>query len=497
MTTSLDLKTVEAGPEFKVWSGQRQLFLDDYGIAQIEGLKRTMHQPEKKGAVIRVAPGISGLEQHSIQTISTPAWDPQEQVWKLWVSVPNNVGIGYWESKDGLHWVPKNVGLVEVGGSTENHHLLFECNGQQVGPDMVVYDPTDPDPSRRYKTAKPNVGFGVSPDGVHWKGLDGIPGVPSQDTWHFSLDEQEHLFILKVKHTGPYGRSAWLSTSHDFQQWTEPEMILHADELDQEIGRREIERRYADPTLAAPEFSVPETANVQIYNMAIFRYESLYVGLPMMFYQSARVQKDWDGFDEMDLPEPILDRVHRSGDWTGVHLVQLTCSRDLSNWERLGNREPFIGPSRLDSGAYDTLCIACPSYPAVRGDELWFYYVGIKTYAISSLRFRDQGAICLAVLRRDGFVSLDAGEVEGIVLTKPFTLPGGKLFVNVDAPHGSLRVEALDMGEQVVAVSSPLGGDLPREEVKWEDGTLEALEGQKVALRFRLRDASLYSYWLE
>jgi hypothetical protein len=169
----------------------------------------------------------------------------------------------------------------------------------------------------------------------------------------------------------------------------------------------------------------------------------------------------------------------------------------LYNWERLGNREPFIGPSRLDSGAYDTLCIACPSYPAVRGDELWFYYVGIKTYAISSLRFRDQGAICLAVLRRDGFISLDAGEAEGTVLTKPFTPPGGSLFVNVDAPRGSLRVEALDAGGQVVAVSAHLAGDLPREKVKWEDGSIEALEGQQVALKFSLRDASLYSYWLE
>ena len=32
--------------------GERQLFLDDHGIAKIDGLQRTMHQPKKRGAVV-------------------------------------------------------------------------------------------------------------------------------------------------------------------------------------------------------------------------------------------------------------------------------------------------------------------------------------------------------------------------------------------------------------------------------------------------------------
>ena len=44
-----------AGSEemFSVELGQRQLFLDDFGIARMVNLKRTMHQTAKKGAVIR------------------------------------------------------------------------------------------------------------------------------------------------------------------------------------------------------------------------------------------------------------------------------------------------------------------------------------------------------------------------------------------------------------------------------------------------------------
>ena len=62
-------------------------------------------------------------------------------------------------------------------------------------------------------------------------------------------------------------------------------------------------------------------------------------------------------------------------------------------------------------------------------DELWFYYTGLKyrggwTYVGKFPNGkhvprpeldRDVGAICLAVLRRDGFVSLDATDTEGTV----------------------------------------------------------------------------------
>jgi hypothetical protein len=103
----------------------------------------------------------------------------------------------------------------------------------------------------------------------------------------------------------------------------------------------------------------------------------------------------------------------------------------------------------------------------------------------------------LAVLRRDGFISLDAGEHEGTVLTKPFELPGGKLLVNVDARRGELRVEVFGGDGNVVARSEPLTGDLLREPVKWAEGEIADLKGQTVSLRFTLRNGQLYSYWFE
>ena len=146
----------------------------------------------------------------------------------------------------------------------------------------------------------------------------------------------------------------------------------------------------------------------------------------------------------------------------------------------------------------------------MQADELWFYYTGLKwrgsftyvgtfpdgQYVPIPGRDRDAGAICLAVLRRDGFVSLDAVAQDGVLDTRPFPLRRGRLHVNVDARQGELRVDVLDASGRVVAVSEVVRGDQPRVELAWETGSLDDLVGQTVQLRFTLRRGSLYSYWL-
>lgn len=176
--------------------------------------------------------------------------------------------------------------------------------------------------------------------------------------------------------------------------------------------------------------------------------------------------------------------------------MQLACSRNLKTWLRLGDRQPFIDASPVAAGIYDTGCIIGPSAPVPRGDELWFYYTGIKAYGGPRVS-TDLGAVCLAVLRRDGFISLDGGTNPGILLTKPFTMVGRKLLVNVDARKGGLRAEVVDRNSKVLAASSELKGNLLHADLKWRQGNIAGLRGKVVKLRFTLRDASLYSYWLE
>jgi hypothetical protein len=440
--------------------GQRQLFLDDDAVARIENLQRTLHPPEKRGAVVR-----SANPTQAIQTRSAPMWDAKEEHFKLWVmSTDEPLRV----SKDGLHW---------TAGPKPNMRI-----------DHAVLDPLDPDPMRRFKASLLNEGFAASADGVHWTKLD-LPAIPSSDEGNLSYDPGEGLFIHTVKRGGPFGRAVALATSRDFQTWTDYGVVFHADKQDQELGRANIEARAADPTFQQTLYNAPQSRNVDVYNMGLFRYEGLYVGLPAMFHATGPVPN-----------YPNTD---------GFHLIQLACSRDLKSWVRLGDRKTFIGPSRLDSGAYDLTQILPPSAPVVRDDELWFFYTGLKyranftylgTYpdgetVVMPGRVRDHGAICLAVLRRDGFLSLDAGQEAGTVLTKPMLLAGATLHVNVDAKAGDLQLEVLDEDGQTVAVAEPVTGNQLRATICWKSGNLESVKGKLVSLRFTLRNAQLYSFW--
>ena len=449
--------------------GQRQLFLDDYNIEERSGLTRTMHQPQKKGAVIRP----NWLEgETSLQTRSAPLWDPLEKVYKLWL-----IDGTYRTSPDGLHWVPGPEG--------------------DTGVSEVFFDPLDPDPERRYKSFHPKR-LAVSPDGRNWTVLR-ASFANASDEWNFSLDLENRIYVATIKMGGPYGRAVYLTTSKSFDNWSTPELIFHADALDQELGRDSIEERFADESLLTPPWNDPSVYNVDTYNMGVFRYESVYLGTPAMFHAVAPVPN-----------YPNTD---------GFHLIQLALSRDLKTWTRLGDRQPFIGPSKRDSGAYDLTQLIGPSRAILRGDELWFYYTGIKyrgagliyvgTFPSGEWIHRpgadvDTGAICLAVLRRDGFISLDAGDSEAVLLTKPLVWRGSNLWVNVSTQAGDVRVEVLDENGDLLreglssARSMPVVRDGIRLPVVWQDEHDLADLGQKlVRLRFFVRDAELYSFWTE
>ena len=440
--------------------GQAQLFLDDFIVAKIAGVTRTMHQPRKLGAVIR-----SPQPGKTIQTRAAPQGDPVAKVYKLWV-----LGIDQWlwESRDGLHWMP---------GAKPNMRT-----------DLVVVDPLEKDPGRRFKAALANSGFAISPDGANWTKLD-VPRIPSSDESNFSFNPAEGLFIHTVKRGGKYGRSVALATSRDFKNWTDYGLIFQSDDLDQKLGVENIKARLADASLRPPFHNNPKVYRVDVYNMGAFYYDGIYIGLPAMYHATGPVPN-----------YPNTD---------GFHLVQLAMSRDLKNWKRLGDRQPFIGPSRIDSGAYDLTQILPPSAPVVRDDELWFYYTGLKyrasynyvgnfpkgKYVRKPGLDPDDGAVCLAVLRLDGFISLDAGREGGRVRTVQFRVPEGKLFVNADAGLGRLQVEALDAKGKLVTESVPLNSDKTRHEVQWTKGGLAKLPGRVMSLRFKIQDASLYSFW--
>ena len=451
----------EDPPRHRVAIGVRQLFLDDVGIAQRQGLQRRLHRPHKRGAVIR-----SPDPKQTVKTRTAPVWDPIAKRYKLWVIGTDQ---NLWESRDALHWVP--------GPATDKHIS------------MAVYDARDPDPARRFKAPILNRGFAVSGDGVHWKDLK-VSKIASFDEGNFSYAPTPGVFVHTVKRKGTYGRALALASSHNFIDWDDMGVVFQSDERDQVLGRQHIDARFLDTGLSHPPYRDPAVYNVDVYNMGVFHYEGVYVGIPAMYHATGPVP---------NYPNTV-----------GFHLLQLAFSRDLKEWHRLGHRATWIGPSRRGSGAYDMTQILPPSAPLIRGDELWFYYTGLKwrgsftyqgTFPNGTMipirgKDRDGGAICLAVLRRDGFISLDAGEASGVLETEPFILPGKQLYLNADAHDGEVQATLLDTSGHSLATSEPITGDQPRARVVWKIGSSAEYLGDPVVLRLKLRNASVYSYWL-
>ncbi len=480
------------------------------------GLTRTLHRPAKKGAVLK--PNGRGV----LQVRSAPMWVEEEKVYKFMYlgSLPEGSRRLLAISKDGVHWeLPDLKRPSRPAGDLPNRILVQSPDNKWSGFDNVIYDPDDPDPARRFK-ALLGGGDGRMP-GISANGYDyvALPAqvIPSSDESNLVYDRAKRRFIATLKHGNEWGRAVAVSTSTDWLNWTPPRVVFGTDLEDQKRAREVIRRRLAHPNNGGPIFVDPEPpantfpgkGNVlagwaaDVYNMAVFPYEGMYIGLPAIFYRTG-----------LEPPGNNTD---------GFYEIQLAVSRDLDRWDRVGDRQPFIPCSQTEDamlGIYDRNCLlAAPAME--KGEELWFYYTGIKfrnspyqfrpdrtprpIEDLSSLELGDldegEGAICLAVLRRDGFVSLDATG-SGTVMSKPFPFDGAELYVNLQAPRGKAAVEILDeRGKPIAGYAKSdcvaLSGDATRLAVKYTKAETKALSGRTISLRITLTSASLYSFWVE
>ncbi len=525
---ALPARALPPEPPVKLDPAQKHLFLDDTAVQEMHGLSRTMHAPEKRGAVIR--PDIRS-DGSRVQTYSTsPMWVPDEGVYKMvYMAFPmedhSQIGAALAISKDGVHWEKPELGQeVKVRGSTKNNRIFVDRDLHWGDNALwnVVYDPDDADPSRRYKGLLGAIGRTpvVSADCIHWKKLN-VPKIPSSDTSTLTYDRKRKQFLAFLKSSNKYGRAASISISKDFEHWSAPRPCFGADDKDQIMAPDVIRSVVNDPGMSHPLFVDPDPATgwkppdrhiptwrAECYSFAAFPYEGLYIGLPMMYYPTGE-----------DLPQ--------RNNTDGFQTIQLVMSHDLVTWQRLGDRAAFIGPSRADRGlvgVFDRGEITAPGQPLEVGDELWFYYTGFKSREVLySLNVdgtpRDQAtlsesekkdladgwsAICLAVLRRDGFISIDAGDQGGELLTKPIRCGGKNLYVNLNADEGGqLQVEALDNNGRPIpgftlSECQSVTGNHVRQIVNWNgQPNLSPLTEKDVRLRFRLKNVHLYAFWTE
>ncbi len=128
-----------------------------------------------------------------------------------------------------------------------------------------------------------------------------------------------------------------------------------------------------------------------------------------------------------------------------------------------------------------------------------------RIYGRNSHKTPDDGSGAttgLAILRRDGFASLEATRKPGTLTTRLVTFNGKHLFVNIRCPQGSLRAEVLDEQGQPIALyllknSDSLQADTTLAQIRWKGATdLSPLSGKAVHFRFHLENGGLYSFWV-
>lgn len=462
---------IPAPPEIVPLGREKHLLIDDWEVAESRNLQRLFHRPRKcpdnplmvpehpwEGEALYL---FGGVERQSDGLFRMWYWaaDPTPEN-------PENSHTCLATSADGIHWEKPILGLHECRGSRENNIAILEA-----GPYSLIVDPDDPRPAFRYKAHLRHGGTvaWTSPDGLHWT-CQGVILPQSLDATSLHLDPVERRYIASVKIGYKGRRYRGYAESEDFLCWTDTYPMMDVDELDE--------------------------PGDQLYAMKIFRYESLYLGLAKIYH----VMRD----DTCDIHLAVS---HNGRHWERPFrlprppkFAALEQTRDLPPDDP--HAQPFLptGPAgSWEYGNHDTA-----STPPLRvGDELWFYYSGRPRSHNGHLPAGAEwsgpaGAIGLATLRVDGFVSASAGASSGWLLTRPLRLEGVQLCLNADAADGEVVVELLDEEGRLLVRSQPVRQDGVRIPCGWE-GTedLSVWNGRAIRLRFHLSRASLYAFWCE
>ncbi len=473
--------------------GQKQLFLDDFIVAESDGLDRTLHHPvdyEKNPVMLPEHPW-----EHRRIPFGSVLYSPAERMFRCWYlalniydSRPGFRGyrkehhmpldeaafICYAESEDGIHWHKPNLGLHEFRGSKDNN-IVLKCPGSHFDSTSVMHTPHDKKhpwkmisfigrwPYKEDLIRKQwgeDFEFGVdraahyawsSADGIHWTPMNGGEHVlRASDRSMFWWDTEKKIYVGAAKSSHENKRAQRYAWSRDCVHWTiTPTWIMHADQRDHPGD--EAEAAYG------------------------FNYGTQYVG----FCEMRRIRKG--------LPVKI--------NW------ELMVSRDGRHWSR-PQRELFFADASKETWRYQVFKIFA-NPPIERDGQLWVYYGGKTGLNDAYTGTGPNQALCLARLRTDGFVSLDGGAAGGRMITKPVVLRGDHLHINADAGGGEIRVGIQDLdGVEIEGFSEPacrpIATDTLDSRISWANGpSLKDVRGRPVQLAFRIQDAKLFSIWTE
>ena len=375
--------------------------------------------------------------------------------------------ICYAESDDGLTWKKPNVGVFEYHGSRNNNVVFRHGHGASI-----FIDPTA-SISERYKmihldevplqmvNGKQMNSFvfgAVSRDGIHWKRLPQPLIKHTSDTQsvaEYDPITQKYVAYLRgwepQTHAGYGGRRIVVRTeSPEFGNFPEPVPVLSMGPQD------------------------PPDADV---------YTNAY--------------QRWPDARQAYLMTPAI--YHRSSDHVDL---QFATSRDGIRWQ-FPQREPFISDGQPGSG-YEGAIYAGRGTISI-GKGTWAFpvsrYHGTHNTIVEELPVQPaQGSLWLAMLREDGYISLEAKD-EGECWTQPAAFTGSRLLINSWGMSGSrVMIELADergnpFPNFSLADCDGLSGEHLWSPMTWRgNSNVGTLSGKLIRIRFGLHRACLHAF---
>lgn len=476
---------------------RRELFVDDYLIADMQNVQLMVHQPTREEIAVNCDQPWEG----NGCGYYTVLHDQQESVYRMYYhawQIPTGtesggpLTIGYFESKDGITWERPSLGLCEFNGSKDNNIVLDKLGDGGRCHDFSPFIDDGPMASAEGRYKAVGAGFenrkGIwvyqSPDGIHWTPLAPGPvfedgAFDTQNIAFWSPTEQQYVMYFRVFSGGGYKGTRLINraVSDDLLHWKN------------------------EGTISFPDGEGPQPL-AQFYVNQIKPYPRaphLYLGFPARYVDhgltaSARLLPEWEKREKRMTVSP------RYG--TAVTDSVYITSRDGRRFRQ--SNDVFLRPGlrTRHNWSYGDNYIAwhVVETKSTRDDapgELSLYATeSYFTDRVSRLRRYS--------LRVDGFASVHAKLESGEFTTRLLSFAGQELSLNVaTSAAGAVQVEVQDAdGAPVPGFTLEdcdlIYGDSLDRRVSWQGRTsLEALKGQLVQLRIVMREADLYSLKFE
>ena len=529
-----------------------QLFLDDHVLARATGFDRIVRHPRALGVVIpadkpwetagAAAMLVDRREDGSFFAYYTAMWWDIDSAGTLADGFRQDRAhhifhrIAYATSADGIRWEKPSLGLVDApAGVDREKHAPFPSplgatRENNLGvPFVVVADlgrfGNVSDSAKRYVLR-------LAPDA---RGPAGVgAGWTNEPRGYFAVALPDFLNDPKWKERLIDSGGCFNPRRHIVHFWDdihEQWVAIDQGVIGHWIPSREIARfaskdliNWTSQAALYPDAADPHAPQYydEPMSMTPFCAEGVVFGL-LSWFHSDRTHPDggpnWQPTPEHPHVWPWCRK--------GTNEMRITISRDGGiTWDRTSSREAWI-PHGTEQDSYDRLVIG--AQPPVRvGDEDWYYvqvingdHLGVRNDPQQSAYYRGrlpQHQVALYVQKHNRYVSLTARNQQEVLITRPVTVAGTELQLNVDASRGVVRV-GIAAADPVMTFDDttpsaaphllvkralpgfsfddcePVMANSIEHAVRFKNGaSLESLKDKQVCLLFEMFDADLYGF---